>query len=132
MTEFVNNDDNITYYSKIFDLAFYVLSTEEIVKDSNVDITNKEIMRGEKPAEGGIYDQRMGTTDTTWLCHTCYNPKSSGKPKMGCPGHFGSLQLKYPVKSPMFRDELLKWLKVVCFHCGNLIAKPNANILNPD
>ena len=43
MTEFVNNDDNITYYSKIFDLAFYVLSTEEIVKDSNVDITNKEI-----------------------------------------------------------------------------------------
>jgi DNA-directed RNA polymerase beta' subunit len=113
-----NAPQNVTYYSKIIDLAFYVLSSEETLIESNVNITNKEIMKGDRPAPEGLNDAHMGTTDFSYNCHTCGNRKTI------CPGHFGSIDLKYPVKSPMFRDELLKWLKVICYHCGELVVEP--------
>lgn len=115
-----NGPRNQTYYSKVVDLCFYVLSSEEVLTDSNVYITNKEIMKNDKPAPEGLYDARMGSTDFAWNCHTCGNNKTY------CPGHFGSIDLKYPVKSPMFRDELLKWLKVICYHCGELVVSSKA------
>lgn len=111
-----NAPQGVTYYSKIQDLAFYVKSSEEVLIESNVNITNKEIMKSDLPAQDGLYDARMGTTDFTWHCHTCGNRKTV------CPGHFGSINLKYPVKSPMFRDELLKWLKIICFNCGEPVV----------
>ncbi len=119
------NDKNAprgpTYYSKVCDLAFYVRSSDEILIDSNVNITNKEIMKSDMPAQDGLYDPRMGTTDFSWECHTCSNRKTI------CPGHFGSVDLRYPVKSPMFRDELLKWLKVICHSCGEPVVELKKN-----
>jgi DNA-directed RNA polymerase beta' subunit len=111
-----NPPQNITYYSKIYDLAFSVLGNEENLADSNINITNKEVMKGDRPMNEGIYDPHMGTTDHSWSCYTCGNRKTV------CPGHFGSIDLKYPVKNPLFRDELLKWLKVICYHCGELVV----------
>lgn len=119
------NDKNapkgVTYYSKVYDIAFYVKSSDEILHESNVNITNKEIMKSDIPAQDGLYDPRMGTTDFSWECHTCLNRKTI------CPGHFGSVDLKYPVKSPMFRDELLKWLKIVCHECGEPVVELKKN-----
>ena len=117
-----NSISNLVYYSKVYDLAFYVLSHEEILIDSNVNIINKEIMKADMPASEGLYDPRMGTTDFAWPCHTCGNRKSV------CPGHFGSIDLKYPVKSPMFRDELLKWLKITCYNCGEPVVDLKMNV----
>lgn len=110
------------YFSKTVDLCFYVLGNEENLLESNVNITNKEIMKGDRPMMEGIYDPHMGTTDRTWNCLTCGNRKTV------CPGHFGSLDLKYPVKSPIFREELLKWLKVICYYCGSIVAPMNKKI----
>lgn len=104
-----------TYYSKTRDLCFYVLGNEDNVIDSNAHITNKEVMKGNRPMPEGIYDAHMGTTDHAWNCLTCGNRKTI------CPGHFGSIDLKYPVKSPLYRGELLKWLKIICYHCGSLV-----------
>jgi len=101
-----------TYFSEVKDLCFYVLGNEENLIESNVNIINKEVMKGDRPMIGGIADAHMGTTDHTWNCATCGNRKTI------CPGHFGSVDLKYPVKSPIFRDELLKWLKIICYYCG--------------
>jgi DNA-directed RNA polymerase beta' subunit len=112
----------ITYYSKIYDLAFYVLGGEENLQDSNINVTNKEILKNDLPFREGLYDQHLGTTDYAWLCHTCGNPKKL------CPGHFGSGDMKYPLKSPMFRDEMLKWLKIICYHCGNLVVPIKKNV----
>ncbi len=117
-----NAPRNITYYSKICDLAFYVKSSDEVRIDSNVNITNKEIMKSDIPAQDGLYDPRMGTTDFAWECHTCGNRKTI------CPGHFGSIDLKYPVKSPMFREELLKWLKIICHTCGEPVVTLKKNV----
>jgi len=119
-----NTPQNITYYSKVWDLSFYVLGTEENLLDSNVNITNKEVLKGDVPMVEGIYDAHMGTTDYSWNCATCLNRKTI------CPGHFGSIDLKYPVKSPMFRDELLKWLKITCYHCGEIVV-PLKNKIKP-
>jgi DNA-directed RNA polymerase II subunit RPB1 len=111
-----NTPSGPTYYSKTYDLCFYVLGNEENLLESNVNITNKEVMKGDRPMLEGIYDAHMGTTDHAWNCATCGNRKTI------CPGHFGSIDLKYPLKSPMFRDELLKWLKITCYYCGEIIV----------
>ena len=114
-----NAPKNITYYSRLSDLSFYVIGNDENVIDSTINITNKEVMKNDKPMPDGIYDAHMGTTDYSWGCHTC------GCSKSICPGHFGSIDLKYPVKNPLFRDELLKWLKILCFNCGRIIVTQN-------
>ncbi len=105
------------YYSKIYDLCFSVDGDEENQRESYVNITNEGVMKGDRPMVEGIYDAHMGTTDHAWNCHTCGNRKTI------CPGHHGSIDLKYPVKSPMFTDELLKWLRVICYHCGQLVTE---------
>lgn len=110
------------YSTRPFDVHFYVLGDEENLLDSNINITNKEVMKGDFPMPEGIYDAHMGTTDYNWDCTTCGNKKNY------CPGHYGSVDLKYPVKHPMFRDELLKWLKITCYHCGNLVVGINKNV----
>jgi DNA-directed RNA polymerase II subunit RPB1 len=110
----INTD--FSYQSKINSLSFYVLDDEENEKDSNIIVTNKELFKSDLPIPEGVYDAHMGTTDHLWLCETCGNAKAL------CPGHSGSIELNYPVKSPLFREFILKWLKVICFKCGNLIT----------
>ncbi len=106
-----------TYFSRVFDLSFYVLGNEENIKDGNVKVLYKEIMmKQSRPTPEGIYDPHMGTTDHAWNCATCRNKKTI------CPGHFGTYDLKYPVKSPLYRDELLRWLKIVCYYCGSIVV----------
>lgn len=117
-----NPPKSISYYSKFHDLCFYVLGNEENVIESNIVVTNKEVMKGDKPMAEGVYDAHMGTTDHLWNCHTCECKKTV------CPGHFGSIELKYPVKSPMFREELLKWLKITCFHCGSIVTRLKSKV----
>jgi DNA-directed RNA polymerase II subunit RPB1 len=103
--------------SYIDHVVFYPLGSEEIKKRSNVMITNKDTFKGDLPIEHGVYDSRLGTTDYSFRCGTCFNQKNE------CPGHEGSLELRYPVKSPLFRNILFKWLKIICFSCGKPILK---------
>ncbi len=108
--------NDFSYQSKVHMLSFYVLGDKENEIDSNVTVTNKELFKSDLPIPEGVYDAHMGTTDHLWICETCGNHKSK------CPGHSGSIELKYPVKSPIFREYILKWLKVVCFECGSLLS----------
>ena len=117
-----NPPKGITYYSKFHDLCFYVLGNEENSIESNIVVTNKEVMKGDKPMAEGVYDAHMGSTDHSWTCQTC------GCKKTICPGHFGSIELKYPVKSPMYREELLKWLKITCFYCGSIVIRLKSKV----
>jgi len=109
---------NVTFcpYSKVHTLSFYVLDNTENDIDSNIIVTNKELFKSDLPIPEGVYDAHMGTTDHVWLCETCGNNKSE------CPGHPGSAVLNYPVKNPLFREFILKWLKVICFKCGGILS----------
>jgi DNA-directed RNA polymerase beta' subunit len=112
-----------TFSSKIYELHFHILGGDETAQDSYVSITNKETFRsGDFPVQDGVYSPNMGTTDYTWNCTTCGNVKGQ------CPGHPGQITLKYPVKNPLFRDQLLRWLKIVCFKCGNIIIQKNPQV----
>ncbi len=113
---------NYAYYSEIKELEFYVLGTEENYIDAAVNITNKELFKGELPVQGGIYSPEMGTSDYSWNCQTCFNQK--GK----CDTHPGALECRYPVKSPLFKDNILKWLKVICFKCGRLVVNKEIHV----
>ena len=113
---------NFTYISKFNNLKFYVIGNEETKIDSNVVVNNKEIFKNDIPVANGVYDSHMGTTDHSWICSTCGNNKTL------CPGHPGSIILNYPVKNPIFRDYILKWLKIICFECGDLVVNKTLNI----
>jgi DNA-directed RNA polymerase II subunit RPB1 len=104
----------LVHPNEVESISFYVLGDEDNQADSRVSVEHRDSFKFQKPIPGGVYDPRMGTTSKGWDCETCYNKKSK------CDGHFGSLVLNYPVKNPIFIDQLLKWLKVICFDCGNI------------
>ncbi len=112
-----NNPSKLINSGTIAGIQFFVVGGPESEKLGNVKLFNKELFRGAEPVVGGANDARLGTTEESYNCKTCFNSK------LRCPGHLGSVPLKYPVKNPDFRDKLLKWLKVCCFNCGNPIIK---------
>ena len=101
-----------SYYSEIAKLEFYVLGSKENCVDSAIEVTNKELFKGDIPVSYGCYDPSMGVTAYNLQCPTCL------KNKMYCNGHSGSISLAFPVKNPLFRTEIIKWLKIICFKCG--------------
>ena len=96
-------------------IKFFVLGDEENKQDSCVEVNNKDLFRQGIPIQNGVYDPHMGTTEYEWDCQTCFNDK------IKCPGHFGHINLRYPVQSHLFKDEIVQWLKIICFKCGELL-----------
>lgn len=103
------------YTSRINKVRFNVIGTEDIKEASNVPVVSHDLFRGNMPYPGGVYDGHLGTTDHSYKCLTCHNNKKN------CLGHPGHLQLNYPVFSPMLINEVRKWLKLICFKCGNCV-----------
>jgi DNA-directed RNA polymerase II subunit RPB1 len=95
-------------------LQFSIMSPEEIRKRSVVEITKHETYDKDVPVIKGLFDSRMGTTDMGKVCNTC------GLDNMGCPGHFGHIELAKPVYNYHFIDIVIKILKCVCFRCGKM------------
>jgi DNA-directed RNA polymerase II subunit RPB1 len=117
-----NNFDKYIPYNTIYAVSYHIAGSEENQVNSAVQITNKELFQGDLPADYGVYSSSMGTTDKAWRCSCC------GEKKGRCPGHFGSIELNYPVKQPMFRDYIVKILKVICFRCGRLIVTKDVKV----
>ena len=111
--------------NEIESVEFYIMSEEDNKINSSVNIINKELFKDGKPIESGIYSLRMGTTDFSLRCRTCFHTKNE------CTGHFGSVKLSFPVQSPLFRSEILKWLKVICHHCGNIVSTVTDDDVKP-
>jgi len=95
-------------------LQFSIMSPDEIRKSSVVEITKHETYDKDVPVIKGLFDSRMGTTDMGKVCNTC------GLDNMGCPGHFGHIELAKPVYNYHFIDIVIKILKCVCFRCGKM------------
>ena len=102
--------------SELSKIQFYALGDDENQQDACVDVTNKELFRNNLPFNNGVYDSRMGTTDNSYICQTCFMNKTH------CSGHFGKIHSPYPFISPMFKKDVIKWLKVICFKCGECIV----------
>lgn len=112
-----NNSKSPIHFTELNSIELYVLGSDDAKQDSFVNVVSQDLMRGGMPIDGGIYDAHMGTTDHSWDCKTCHHDKKF------CEGHAGSINLKYPVPSPLYIKQIIKWLKVICFKCGKPVME---------
>lgn len=90
---------------------------EDARRDSHAEITSYELYSAAgPPVPNGIQDLRLGTTDHSYLCLTCVQGKKT------CPGHRGHLVLKAAVPQPIGIGEIRRWLRIVCFRCGEIVV----------
>ena len=104
-------------------VQFCVLSPDEIVKRSVVEIEKSETYFGNEPVLNGLFDQRMGVLDFGKVCLTCEQRNNF------CPGHFGHIVLAKPVFYAQFFDQVKKILKCVCCRCSKLMAPPDNEVV---
>jgi DNA-directed RNA polymerase II subunit RPB1 len=98
-------------------VSFYVLGDDDVAEQT-CGITNSKALFSEGvPVANGLYDPHYGTTELGWNCQKCFNNK------MLCPGHDGMAKMNYPLQNPLFRKEILKWLRIVCHQCGDFVIK---------
>lgn len=93
-------------------VQFSVLSPDEIVRRSVVEVKKTDTYAGNEPVTNGLFDPRMGVLEHNRHCSTCQQKN------IFCPGHFGHIKLARPVFHPMFFDLTRKLLKCVCYRCG--------------
>lgn len=99
-------------------IQFSVLSPDEILKRSVVEIVTNEGFIGNKPVDGGLFDSRMGVLEHNQRCSTC------DQTNIFCPGHFAHIRLAKPVFHAMFFDRTIKLLKCICFRCSKPLITP--------
>ena len=110
-----NNTVSKKNVSKIIAIQFSILSPEEIVNGSVVEIVSRDTYNGNLPAIGGIFDPRMGVLEGNILCPT------DGLNNIQTPGYFGHIHLARPVFYIQFLNTIQKILKCVCFKCSKLL-----------
>ncbi|KAL5512082.1 RPB1_2 [Sanghuangporus baumii] len=110
---------------KVEEVQFEILSWEEIKAYSVAKIELLEVIdeSTHKLKVGGLNDSRMGTTDWNFKYQTC------GEGMMAeCPGHFGHIELAWPVFHPGFLVKVKKILECICVNCGRLKAYTHGSV----
>lgn len=98
-------------------IGFGLSADAEHTRESVAAITSYELFSADgRPVTGGGYDGRMGTIAHDYLCLTCVQGKKL------CPGHPGHLSLRVAVSQPIGIAEIRRWLRVVCFKCGEIVV----------
>lgn len=117
-------DYSIPDTKKTVGIQFSISSPEEIRNSSVVEVTKCETYEKDIPVIKGLFDRRMGVTDTGQICNTC------GQKNTECPGHFGHLELAKPVFHYHFIQTTMKIMKCVCFKCSKLLIDKDSDICN--
>ena len=114
----IYNHLNMSIGRASFDsVSFYILGDDDVAEQA-CGITNSKALFSEGvPVPNGLYDPHLGATDLAYNCQTC------AQNKIYCPGHDGMARMNYPLQSPLFRKDILKWLRVVCHQCGEFVIK---------
>ena len=95
---------------EISSISFGIYSSQELLDMSVCKIDNPK-----KSGYGTVYDERMGTTDSTKLCETC------GQNAELCPGHFGHIELYESIIHPLFYKRTISFLNCFCHKCCRLL-----------
>lgn len=106
----------MVYYNHVDSVQFGLLSTDEILRMSVVEVATPETMRNDgRPAQNGVLDPRMGL-DHHGACATC------NQLPLECNGHFGHIRMPidFPVYNMVYRATICKLLNTLCIHCGRL------------
>jgi len=100
--------------SQIEQIQWSCLSREQWRAISVVTITKPSSRDGggDENRTGTPYDPRMGEQRNHTACGTCNLPNTE------CPGHFGTIELPFPVYNRIFTNVVLKILQAVCICCA--------------
>ncbi|VDN36066.1 unnamed protein product [Gongylonema pulchrum] len=66
------------------------------------------------PIRGGLYDPRLGPSESSDTCETCHQQGAY------CPGHMGYIQLDVPVFNPLLFNFPFSIMKGTCVQCHRL------------
>jgi DNA-directed RNA polymerase beta' subunit len=124
MTDLAKELNNLQPTRRVGSVQFGIMDSEVIRKGSVCEITKAETYDGSEPVTNGLFDPRMGVIDRGPKCATCENTSEL------CPGHFGHIELAWPVYHMQFITTVLKLLHCVCFRCSKLlVSKTNKKLL---
>ena len=118
MTSTVRKQD-LDAPARIIGVQFSMLSPEEILRNSVVEITSRDTYNNNKPVVGGLFDTRMGVLEPGMICST------DGQTYMNTPGYFGHINLAKPLFAMQHIKEIIKISRCVCFKCSKLLIDKN-------
>jgi len=97
-------------------IKFGILSPDMIRRMSVAEIQNPDTYDEDgMPIPTGVMDPRLGTLEPGQRCKTC------GNTYLGCPGHFGHIELPVPVIHVGFVKYIHNLLRATCRSCGRLL-----------
>lgn len=109
--------------TKICGMEFSIFSPEMIRDLAVVRISTSELYDSDGyPVDGGIMDPRLGVIDPGMRCRTCNGRFGE------CPGHFGYIELAYPVINVLFTKHIYYLLKATCCKCYRIMNKNARNL----
>ncbi|CCK68859.1 DNA-directed RNA polymerase III core subunit RPO31 KNAG_0B04240 [Huiozyma naganishii CBS 8797] len=103
---------------KISGIEFSALNAADIVAQSEVEITTRDLFDLEKGREqktGGALDRRMGVSSSSQECMTCHGNLAS------CHGHFGHIKLALPVFHVGYFKSTIQILQCICKDCSAVL-----------
>jgi DNA-directed RNA polymerase beta' subunit len=95
---------------EISEISFGLYSAKEILGMAVCKVDNPK-----KSGPNTVYDDRMGTTDSTKKCETC------GEDAHACQGHFGYIEMNEPIVHPLYYKRVVTFLNCVCLKCCRLL-----------
>ncbi|MDJ0270569.1 MAG: DNA-directed RNA polymerase subunit A' [Aigarchaeota archaeon] len=106
----------MSYTASIAAIRFGILSPDLIRKMSVAEISSPDTYDEDgMPIPTGVMDPRLGTLEPGQRCKTC------GNTYLGCPGHFGHIELPVPVIHVGFAKTIYELLKCTCRSCGRIL-----------
>lgn len=103
---------------KILGLEFSALSPAEIVAQSEVEVTTRDLYdleKGRSAKTGGALDPKMGTLSNATECSTCHGNLAL------CHGHFGHIRLALPVFHVGYFKQIILVLQSICKNCAAIL-----------
>lgn len=103
-------------------LEFSALSARDIVAQSEVEVTTRDLYdleKGRSVREGGALDTKMGTSTNAVECSTCHGNLAS------CHGHFGHVRLALPVFHVGYFKAIILVLQCICKNCAAVLLDEN-------
>ncbi|KYQ89196.1 RNA polymerase III [Tieghemostelium lacteum] len=122
MKELIKEDDGP---KKIGHIQFGLLSPEDMIRLSHVQIINRELIDTEKkvPVPYGCLDNKLGTSDKMINCQTC------GLNIVDCVGHFGYIKLQLPVFHIGYLKNIQNILQMICKCCSKLLLDEDKKLV---
>jgi len=97
-------------------IRFGILSPDMIRKMSVAEIISPDTYDEDGlPIPTSVMDPRLGTLEPGQRCKTC------GNTYLGCPGHFGRIELPMPVIHVGFAKTIYELLRSTCRSCGRIL-----------